>query len=87
MASVTPRLARRIEHDFPDEAVDEIVLLVTGASDSERVQGAIVLAAGGDMQEAERQAELAQVDWRDVLVSGGLAAEHWASVLDHQLGR
>ena len=87
MALTTRRLARRIEHDFDHGDAASVALVVAGASHSERVQAAIVLAAGGDAQEVRRQAELARVDWRDVLVNAGLAHEDWASVLDQHLGR
>ncbi len=64
----------------------EVTRRVGGASDSERVQAAIVLAAQGDPSEIARLVELAWVDWRDVLVDGGLENEDWPAHLDHQLG-
>lgn len=45
-----------------------------------------MFAAGCDPHEIARQAELAQVDWRDVLVNAGLENENWPAVLDQQLG-
>ena len=87
MGHVTRRLARRIEHDFPQGVADDVTLMVSGAAHSERVQAAIVLTAGGDTRELGRQIELAQIDWRDLLVNAVLAEEDWTSVLDQQLGR
>ena len=48
---------------------------MTTVSDSERVQAAIILAASGDLQEFKREAELAVVDRRDVLMNGDLAPD------------
>lgn len=88
MAGVPARLQRRIEHDFPEPgSAHEIARIVASAADSERIQAAIVLAARGDRKEVARQAEIAQMDWRDVLVNGGLENEDWSALLDQQLGR
>ena len=88
MTHVSARLERRIERDFPEPgSAHEIVRIVASAADSERVQAAIVLAARGDRQELARQADLAQVDWRDVLVNGGLENEDWTALLDLYLER
>ncbi|MBS2937240.1 hypothetical protein KDN32_05755 [Nocardioides sp. J2M5] len=87
MAPVSRRLARRIEHDFNPDVAETVTRVVVRASQSERVQAAIVLVADGDAREVARQAELARVDWRDVLVNAGLATENWKTALDQQLGR
>lgn len=88
MAGVSARLERRIERDFPEPgSAREIARIVASASDTERVQAAIVFAARGDRQEIARQVELAEVDWRDVLVNGGLENEDWPALLDQHLGR
>lgn len=88
MTSVSGRVERRIERDFPEPgSAHEIVRIVASAADSERVQAAIVLAARGDPQEVARQAEIAKLDWRDVLVNGGLENEDWSALLDQYLGQ
>lgn len=88
MTSVSARLERKIKRDFPEPgSAHEIASIVASAADSERVQAAIVIAARGDRQEVARQAELVQVDWRDVLVNGGLENEDWPALLDQHLGR
>jgi hypothetical protein len=62
------------------------VRLVEAASDDERIQAAIVFAASGDVSGIRAGAELARIDWRDVLVNGGLADDDWTSVLFAELG-
>lgn len=49
---------------------------------SERVHAAVVLASQGDHEMLEEQAILAEVDWRDVLVSADLAQDDWDGRLD-----
>ncbi|WP_256796449.1 hypothetical protein [Terrabacter sp. Ter38] len=87
MTAVSSRLHHRIVRDFPQAgSAEEVVRLLADASGSERVQAAIVLAARGDLAELRREVELAAVDWRDVLVNGGLAGDDWQSVLTSTLG-
>jgi hypothetical protein len=85
---MSDRLRTRVARDFraPGSAA-EIIRLVEAASDSERIQAAIIFASQGDVREVEREAALVAVDWRDVLVNGGLADEGWRDVLDSELGR
>jgi hypothetical protein len=78
--------ATAIARDFNDEQVEAVASLVARASDSERVRAAIVLAAKGDLAEIRSGADLAAVDWRDVLVSGGHADDNWRQRLDRDLG-
>lgn len=59
--------------------------LVALSSDSERVQAAIVFASGGDADALLTQAELAILDWRDVLMNGGLAHEGWEARMSVEL--
>ena len=87
MLTVSARLQRRVVRDFPSPgSAEEVIRLVAGVSDSERVQAAIVFAANGDLQEIRREAELVAIDWRDVLINGNLAHEDWRDVLDSGLG-
>jgi len=84
---MTSRLRRRIESDFPEPgSADEVVRLVSEASDSERVQAAIVLWARGDLPRIRSSVELAKSDRRDVLVRGDLADEDWPDMLEAELG-
>jgi hypothetical protein len=87
MPEVTARLRRRIERDFPDPgSAPEIARMVAEASEDERIQAAIVLGARGDLDRLRDSADLTGIDWRDVLVGGGLADEDWRECLDRVLG-
>lgn len=84
---VTPRVRKRIERDFGVSGnVDEACRHVGEASDSERVQAAIVLVASGRLTDLHDAIALAQVDWRDLLLNAGLANQDWPTRLDAQLG-
>jgi hypothetical protein len=52
----------------------------------QRVQAAIVLAAGGDLARLRQMLDLATVDWRDLLVAAGLADRDWQQQLSIELG-
>jgi hypothetical protein len=87
MAEVTDRLRRRIERDFPEPgSADEIARIVSKASDSERIQAAIVLRASGDIVRLRDAVRLTATDWRDTLVGAGLPDDDWAETLDSALG-
>lgn len=84
---VTSRLRKRIESDFGASGdFEEVCRLVGEASDTERVQAAIVLTARGRLADLHDVIALAQIDWRDVLINAGLAHEDWPTRLDEQLG-
>jgi hypothetical protein len=53
---------------------------------SERVQAAIVLAAGGNIARLRKMLDLAAVDWRDLLVAAELADGDWQQRLSIELG-
>lgn len=87
MSGATNRLRSRVARDFrATGAAGEVVRLLEAAGLTERIQAAIVFAARGDVREIERAVRLAAIDWRDVLVNGGLADGNWAAVLDRELG-
>jgi hypothetical protein len=82
------RLIRRIRRDFGRGADDEVIRRLTALSpddSSERLQAALVLGAGGRWSRFERQLRRLELDWRDVLVVGGLADEDWPAKLDAEL--
>lgn len=84
---VSARVRARIDRDFPAPgSADEVSRLVAEASDSERIQAAMVLWAGGSVERVLDSVELARIDWRDVLVRGGLENEDWRDRLDAELG-
>lgn len=87
MPAVTPRVRRQIERDFPDPgSAAEIARLIADASDSERIQAAIVLQVHGDRDRLAHAVFLARSDWRDVLMGTGLEHEEWRRVLDFEFG-
>lgn len=87
MAVVSERVRRRIERDFRDPGSAAVVIeLVGAASESERVQAAVVVCGRGDLDRLRGARDLAERDWRDVLVGAGLADEDWPSHLDVELG-
>ena len=87
MPDVTNRLSVRVHHDFPEKgSADELMRCLAELTDSERIQAAIVLSAAGDLARFDDSAALARIDWRDVLVRGGLADDDWPTRLDQELG-
>ena len=84
---MSERLKRRIERDFREPgSATEVSRLVGEASDSERVQAAIVFVASGDLGLLRNAIALAKADWRDVLVAGELADDDWPQRLFAVLG-
>lgn len=87
MSEMTARLRRRVDLDFPSPGGgSEVTRIVAETTDSERVQAAIVLSAAGDLERLRYTVRLAIADWRDVLVSAGLADDDWRERLDAELG-
>jgi len=92
---VSKRLTARVVRDYGLSAgtvlrrLDGLTLLFAKDKDAawlERIQAAIVLAAGPDSDRLERMAALAEIDWRDVLVAAGLANEDWRDRVTDALG-
>ncbi len=84
----TDRLIRRIRQDFGRGADDEVIRRLTALApddSSERIQAALVLGAAGKWSRFERQLRQLELDWRDVLVAGGLAGEDWPTRLAAEL--
>ena len=89
MTTITSRLRRRLRADFGDEyreVVDDLVTAEPGGQDRERVLAAIVLGAGGDRAALRDLTALSRLDWRDVLVAGGLEHDGWHDRLAVELG-
>lgn len=87
VSDVSSRLADRVRLDFPAPATaDAVIERLATVAQGERVQAAVVLWAGGDLGRLEDSLALCQVDWRDVLVRGGLADDDWPQRLDVELG-
>lgn len=88
-------MLRRIRRDFPEpgSANGVLRLIADGPWETdidpartERVQAAIVILAAGDLSRLREALDLAKLDWRDVLVSAGLANGDWPTRLDRELG-
>ena len=87
MPGISDRLRRRIECDFPAAgSAASVAEMVAAASESERIQAAVVFCARGDLDRLRAACELTKRDWRDVLAGAGLAHEDWPSRLDTELG-
>ena len=93
VAELTPRLRRRIAHDFPPGSADMVLSYLGALADSayggqsrERVQPSVVLASRGQRDRFKSMLQLLNLDWRDVLMAGGLGQEDWRAVLDAELG-
>jgi hypothetical protein len=84
-ASVSAATRRRIDKLFDAGLRDEVAellavecglnLLLIGAGDVERVQIAALKQSGGDLDALIQAIELAQTDWRDLLVAAGFAVD------------
>lgn len=93
---LSPRTARHLAVHYPqaDVAIFRRKLeawRVAGSDgwivlERERLIGAVLIAGGGSRQEVQLQIELAEVDWRDALVNGGLADKGWERRLDEVFG-
>ena len=87
--SVSERIVNRVGRDFGDraaEALEALALAETGNQDVERVHAALVLMAEGSVERLWQAVELSQVDWRDVLMAGGLGPGDWPEVLEREFG-
>lgn len=90
MAEVTARIAQRAARDFGTSAHRIMgrlrALSLAGNVDYERVMAAILIRAAGDWRQLDQAADLAQLDWRDVLMGTGLEHEGWEQLLDADFG-
>lgn len=88
MGSPSERIARLVAGSFGpggEQPVLERLARITdpfGHEVAERVHAAVVLTSHGDHEMLEEQARLAELDWRDVLVSAELSGDDWAERLD-----
>jgi hypothetical protein len=87
--SVSDRVAARTGRDFgarAPEALSALESAVTGNQDVERIHAALVLMAEGSVDRLRQAVELSALDWRDVLMNGGLATGDWPATLDREFG-
>ena len=88
---LTPRIERYVRLHF-----DDAELILAALADwrisyeeeppDERLTAAVVLGADGSLEGIDAGFELAEQDWRDLLVAAGLAHEDWPELLDLRLG-
>jgi hypothetical protein len=93
VTQLTPRLRKRIEQDFPPGSAKYVLSYLEGLSDGEyggqgreRIQAALVLASRGRRDRFDSMVHLLRIDWRDVLMAGGVSQDDWRAVLDEELG-
>jgi len=93
VVDVSPRLGRWIIANFPAGTSAQVLRqladlppVTTGGQDAERILAAMVLDTKGSFEAFRQRLELAAVDWRDLLVGGGLGDEDWPRRLDAVLG-
>jgi hypothetical protein len=90
---VTPRVERYVRQRF-EEAEAELVLSALrdwripyeAKPPGERLIAAVVLVADGSLGGVDDAFQLAEQDWRDLLVAAGLQHDDWRMVLDSRLG-
>ena len=88
---MTPRLARWIREHYPGRGeliVARLSQLSVPLQDEpeERILAAIALLGEGDPRRFEEAVEVAQRDWRDLLVAAELADGQFPDRLDWMLG-
>lgn len=90
---VSARLRRWIESQFAPETAPAVVAALRamptaayGGQDPERIHAAHVLGTDGDWNLFELRRDLARLDWRDLLVVGGLGDGGWSERLVEKLG-
>jgi hypothetical protein len=91
---VSRRLTAWISREFPEGTADQVLATlrdlppedVFWQGDTERLAAAIVLPCRGRWDWFQAQVELVRIDWRDVLVNGGVANSDWPKVLKQRLG-
>lgn len=93
VAELTPRLRARIGRDFRSGSAEMAISYVEAIADSafdgqdrERILAAIVIASRGRWNRFQSILQLLRLDWRDVLMAGGLGEDDWRQVLDAELG-
>lgn len=79
--NLSQAVLQEINRSFTQEDIDKVVTALTEApapiNDTERIQFAILKLAEGDLTKFDEAFQLANQDWRDLLVAAGLADEDW----------
>jgi hypothetical protein len=94
VTGLTQRLADPVGRDFPPDTAEQaygylkgLTADACGGQDLERIQAAVVLASCGQWERFLAVLKLLAVDWRDVLMAGGLGSEDWPEVLNKELAQ
>lgn len=90
---LSPRILAQIARDFPGSRGSQVVELLTALDlplhrspeGDERICGAILIFADGDIDQVLEAAALAELDWRDLLVSAGVEHDDWRTKLTASL--
>ncbi|TMU97820.1 hypothetical protein [Streptomyces sp. DASNCL29] len=91
--SLTPRIARRVAKDFPEdnaaviELLDELVSSLSSGGPPERIAAAAVLHGQGKLDRLLEAVQTAYEDWRDVLMGTGLEHGDWPERMDREFGK
>jgi hypothetical protein len=86
---LTNAVKQQVKRFFLKSQVDAVTAELKGvrlpliSDNGERVHLAVLLMSRGDIETFRRLLKEATIDWRDTLVSAGLADEDWPEVLRH----
>ena len=90
---VTPRVERYVRERFGADEADLVISALRewripyeAEPPGERLVAAVVLVADGRLEGVDEGIEIAERDWRDLLVAAGLQHEDWRRVLRSRLG-
>ena len=90
---ISSRVKDRIDRDFDDRGrasvsadLRSLDLGESSEERDERICAAVLIMAAGDLVRFASAMALAERDWRDVLMSAGLAQEDWRARPDEALG-
>lgn len=90
--TLTPRVLQRIARDYQGEDREPAASILTKLMESlkeddrERVVAAALLRARGQTDRLLLLVQVAQRDWRDVLMHSGLEHDDWADRMDAEFG-
>lgn len=94
---IARRVAERVNRDYPLSQRAQVIALLdsldlgprapTGIDEGEeRIHAAILNIAAGNLDRLLEAAVLAEVDWRDLIVGGGLEHDDWRVRVTESLG-
>lgn len=92
---LSPRIVAKVSRDFPGQRASEVMDILRSLDPplhhspdgDDRLFGAILILADGDVDRLLGAAALAEADWRDLFVAAGLELDDWPAKLDAALAR